>query len=715
MQIIFILISLLFSSSVLASTLPSPWSSGVKQAFGTAYNPSSKLWFTVGHGILTEVYWPTVDTAQLRDQQFLVTDGKSFLFEERKNAHTQVEWIEKGVPAFRIINKDPEGRFQIERVIFTDPNRDSLIQKIKITKYVPGLQFFLLHNPSAQNTPLGNSGFASLHDFPGMGLFAWQDNQAQAVAASVPFRKVSAGFYGSTDGYQDLVRDFHMDFEYKNADHGDVVLMGWLQLPEEVGVDTFDLVLSFSSNLESAYKTAQATLYSDTNFILNKYKKEWQQYQNSILNLEPFSLDGGNLFRASVALLKSMEDKTHPGGIIASPTIPWGEHVEDWNAGFAQGGSRKDLKAGYHLIWPRDLYQMATAFLAIEDTKTAKAALDFLKNTQIQSQAGDWEYGFRKHSKEGSWFQNTWLSGEPFWGGLQLDQVALPIVLAYRLWKADEVSASSVWEMVKKAADFIQAFGPWTPMERWEEAFGASPSTIAAELAGLFKASEFAQSVGDFERAKRYQATAQAWNSKEGDNLNTWTFTRSGSFQFGNYFIRIAGAGSWDEIWDPNGEYTFWIGNGGGRHREKDILDGGFLELVRLGVRPAQDPLIEESVLVYDQHIKVDLKGIGPGYYRYTGDQYNYDDTSGKQTHGMLWPLLTGERGHYALGLGKPVDPYIAAMEKMATPSHMLPEQVWDGGDFQGMPTGAATPLGWAHAEYIKLLRSKADQKIFGQ
>ncbi|MBI3534556.1 MAG: hypothetical protein HY072_03590, partial [Deltaproteobacteria bacterium] len=392
-----------------------------------------------------------------------------------------------------------------------------------------------------------------------------------------------------------------------------------------------------------------------------------------------------------------------------------GEHVEDWNSELVQGSSRKDLKAGYHVIWPRDLYQMATSFLAIDDTKTAKSALDFLKNTQIKSQSGDWEYGFRKHSKEGSWFQNTWSNGESFWGGLQLDQVALPIVLAHQLWLSGEISATDVWEMVRKAADFIQAFGPWTPMERWEEAFGASPSTIAAEIAGLYKASEFAQSVGDFERAKQYQATAQAWNSKEGDNISTWTFTHTGFFDSGNYFIRIAGAGDWNEIWDPNGEYTFWIKNGGGMHREKDILDGGFLELVRLGVRKAEDPLIRESVSIYDRYLKVDLKGIGPGYYRYTGDQYNYDDTSGKQTHGMLWPLLTGERGHYALSLGQQVDPYIYAMEKMATPTHMLPEQVWDGGDFQGLPTGAATPLGWAHAEYIKLLRAKADRKTSGQ
>ena len=80
---------------------------------------------------------------------------------------------------------------------------------------------------------------------------------------------------------------------------------------------------------------------------------------------------------------------------------------------------------------------------------------------------------------------------------------------------------------------------------------------------------------------------------------------------------------------------------------------------------------------------------------------------------------MTGERGHYELAAGGDPGPFIRAMEGFASPTGLLPEQVWDEPDrpevgmYLGRPTGAAMPLLWAHAEYVKLLRSAADGQVF--
>ena len=303
----------------------------------------------------------------------------------------------------------------------------------------------------------------------------------------------------------------------------------------------------------------------------------------------------------------------------------------------------------------------------------------------------------------------------------------MPVVLAYRLWKSEQLNLPEYWDMVRRAADFIADFGPWSPQERWEEIYGASPSTIAAEIAALWTAGEIAHAMGDDVRARRYRMTGDAWAAKPGDNVQTWLVTTTGGWGDHRYYTRVQGATFYDEVWNPDTEAEVNLGNGAGRWREKDVTDAGFLELVRFGVKPARDRAVAGSMPEIDETIRVDIAGIGPGFRRYLHDRYNYEELSGAQTPGMPWPLLTGERGHYelqralegrrrgraTLDADQAVAPFVAAMEKMATPSSMLPEQVWDFGDRAGQSTGSATPLGWSHGEYLKLLRSRMDQAVF--
>jgi glucoamylase len=421
----------------------------VKQFFGTSYEaydsnngysgnsstgPISHVWFTGAQGILTEIMWPSVDTPQVKESQFLVSDGSSFLFQEKTNSVTKVEWLAKGVPAYKITNSDSNGRFVIEKTIFTDPDRDTVIEHVRITRNIAGLQFYVLHKPAVENTPMGNSAQASLglaSDTLGgallpAGLYAWEDTSAQALIADIGFTQVSAGFEGASDGYQDLLQNNdHMTLHYKTATGGNVALTGQLNIPQTAGVTEFNIAMGFATTPLVASQIAQTSLNSGVSSLQSTYMNQWSAYQDTIFDLSGVSSDGGNLFRSSVALLKSSEDKTHAGAFVASPTIPWGAFQDDKNATPIVNGTRTHQTGGYHLVWPRDLYQMATTFLAIKDTKSAIASLNFLKSAQYGPGLGSWQFGFRTHDKNGSFPQNMWASGEPFWGGLQMDETAM--------------------------------------------------------------------------------------------------------------------------------------------------------------------------------------------------------------------------------------------------------------------------------------------------
>jgi glucoamylase len=692
------------------------WASGVKEIFGTAYEaydsrlkysdlsstaPLSKVWFTGSDKLLSEIYWPTLDAAQTRDTELLVSDGKSFLWNERAESSARVEWISKGVPGFHIIHIDSQKRFQIDKWIVTDPDRDAVIVKIKFTRFVDGLRLFVMHKPACHNTPMGDSARVETL-MKQKALVAWELDHAQALIADSDFTKASAYFIGPHDGYTDLAANFEVDHEYQSATNGNVGLLAEFAFPRAAGISETHLILGFAPSTDKALEVARESLAAGADKQFQKYLREWPEYLRTLTDLSPESEDNGALFWSSVALIKSMEDKSYEGAFVAAPVIPWGVHRLDWAD--ALKDNRSSQTGGYHLVWPRDLYQMATTLMAVGDFQGARAALNRLRSVQFGPASGNWEFGARKRSRDGSFPQNFWIDGTPYWDSLQLDEVAMPVILAYRLWRESQIEVAPYWNMVHRAADFIADFGPWSAQERWEESVGLSPSTIAAEISALWTAAEMAKAMNDPLRAERYASLARSWSSKPGDNIEAWTFTTTGSLGNGKYFLRI---------WDPESV-----------REQRNIMDGGFLELVRLGVRSALAPSLLESLPEYDETLRTNVPNFGPGFKRYIGDRYNQDEKTGKPSDGMLWPLLTGERGHYeieksrAQSMGAQPNrqastPFVLAMEAFATPTHMLPEQVWDAGDARGQPTGAATPLGWAHGEYIKLLRSQRDGKIF--
>jgi glucoamylase len=672
------------------------WSPSSKDGVGTAYSTASRVWFSLAKGIVTETYYPTIDRPQIRDAQFLITDGATFFHEEKRDLKTEVTRLEAETLGYRTSSADPKGRYSLVKEVISDPHQSCVLIHAKFTVGEPWrnkLQIYFLLAPHLEVAGWGNSArkieVAGRHV-----LLAWKNNTYLALGCSRGFRRSSCGYVGFSDGWQDLNDNFKMDWEFELAEDGNVAIIGELDLR---GSDEFTLGIAFGDNLHAATTILTQSLAIPFAQHRMRFIEQWQRICGTLERLQKATFDAGHLYRTSRNLLLAHEDKTFAGALIASASIPWGDAMGDDDLG------------GYHLVWTRDMVNSAMALLACGDKVTPLRALIYLACSQ---------------QADGGFPQNFWIDGTPYWKGIQLDEVAFPIMLAWRLWQADALQNFDPYPLVKAAACYLIDHGPVTQQERWEESSGFSPSTLAAAIAALTCAAHLARSRGEEQVAQFIEDHADFVES----HVEDWTVTTQGSLVPGieRHYIRIlpvaAGETSFPE--DPNlGTMTIANTPPGKQFQfpAKDIVDAGFLELVRYGIRKPGDALIEDSLRVVDALLKVDTPW-GPCWKRYNHDGYG-PQADGKPYRGWgvgrPWPLLTGERAHYELAAGRDVRSLIAAIENFSTNTGMLPEQIWDQPDipqawmYMGKPCGAAMPLMWAHAEYIKLLRSVRDKRVF--
>lgn len=678
--------------------IPPRWSRGAKDAVGTAYAVSDRVWYTIANGVITEVYYPTIDSPQVRDLQYLVSDGETFFHDERRHMQSQIDCVATAALGFRVTNSDPEGRYVIEKQIIGDPHLSCLLVHTRFNvapAWQGRLHLYVLCAPHLQIGGFHNNG--EVIDTRGRRfLMAYRGDVYMTIAAYAPFSRLSCGYVGVNDGWTDLAHNFRMDWTYDAALDGNIALTAEIDLSR--GTE-FTLGVGFGHTRHNAGSMVYQALSIPFETSLRNFISQWERTSKRFALLEKISEHDSTLFERSVNLLLTHEDKLYPGAMIASLSIPWGEDKGD-----------DDGLGGYHLVWTRDMVQSATALLAVGDTSTPLRALIYLAITQ---------------RADGGFYQNFWIDGRPYWTGLQLDEVSFPIILAWRLWKANALQRFDPYVTVQRACNFLMREGPATAQDRWEEAGGYSPSTLASNIAGLICAAEFFEDRGDKHTAEFVRTHADFLES----HVEKWTVTDQGSLVPGitRYYIRINPAVSspgscGDE--DPNVGVLVMANQPPGGPYEypaKDIVDAGFLELVRLGIRRPCDPLIEQSLKVIDAILKVDTP-FGPCWKRYNHDGYGQrDDGSSFDGWGVgrPWPLLTLERATYEFSAGRNIEPYLKAVKNFTTGVGMIPEQIWDAPDLPqahmcfGKATGAADPLLWAHAEYVKLLRSVADGKIF--
>lgn len=710
----------------------------------------SRVWFSIADGVLTETMYGLIHEAQIKQLRFAVMseDGLSI---EGQDTTTRTEYMHVDSagrplsPAYRIITTDEARHWEIVKEVFTDPDRNALILRVKITAFIGAVRPWLLLEPHMANTGVGDSGHAG-----NGGLYASEVGVHLALRPSAPFEAAGVGYVGVSDGLTTIRADGGLTRRYGDTDApGNIMLTGELPVIADDQTLTRDFVIGFGGSRAEAEAAADGALATGLDEVLARFNGQgdrigWEDYLASLTDLPRIaeqSTDGGKLAYASALMLKVQEDRTHAGALIASLSNPWGDTVD-----------ATESSTGYKAVWPRDFYQVAMALMALGDAETPVAAFRYLPQVQVRADTPG-------NTGATGWFlQKTHVDGQIEWVGVQLDQTAMPIMLGWKLWKAGRIDdaelAAMYARMIKPAADFLvdggkagllwndrQITPPWTQQERWEEQEGYSPSTTAAVIAGLTVAADIARASGDTASAARYQAAADDYASK----VEARMFTTAGEYGDGRYFLRL----SRNE--NPNDKLPLGENNGQPAMPEDRIIDGGFLELVRYGVRAADAPSIIASLPEYDDQtrearfrVRYDLNG-APGFRRYGNDGYGENAETGGNygvggmtpgQRGRVWPIFTGERGHYELAalLAQPSadqgwntaqlnlirQTYVRGMESFANDGLLLPEQVWDGvgnptphGYQPGQGTNSATPLAWTHAEYVKLLRSLADRAVW--
>lgn len=651
------------------------WAHAAKDMVGASLG-SSRLWFTIADGIVTEVYYPRIDIPQIKDLGFIVADDKGFWVELRRLGNYKVSLPFPGVPAVEIVHTHPRFTFTLQ--ICPMQNRDVLMIRYRLEGEADLKPYALLATRLGEDA---DNNLAAVFNHNGRTvLCAEQGPFGLALAACGDegedvWQRCSVGEEAMSDGWQDFRQHGRMTWEYDSAGPGTTSLLG--ELPSRA-----TLALGLATSMDAAATLAISGLMEKFSRVWDQQSSAWQTWLGNCM----FSGSSGKLreqLMLSAMVLKVHQDRTYCGAAVASLSIPWGESSQS--------------RSGYHLVWSRDLVETAGAMVAMGAYGDAREVLRYLIATQ---------------QEDGHWLQNQWLGGSPFWQGIQLDETAFPVILASALQAHDALGDIPIRDMVRRALRFIAREGPTTGQDRWEENTGVNTFTLAITIAALVEGSTFL----DDEARDFALLLADNWNAR----IDEWTYVQDTALAqqlgIGGYYIRTAPEDAL--VHDGAQSEHILIKN---RACDPDMpadqqIATDFLQLVRYGLRRAIDPRILDSLKAVDQRLKTETPN-GPLWHRYNGDGYGeHDDGSpfDGTGRGRGWPLLAGERGHYALAAGEDPMPYLETMAAMSGKAGLMPEQVWDSAAIperdleSGKPSGSAMPLVWAHSEFIKLYYSRA-------
>jgi glucoamylase len=674
------------------------WTTGNKDGVGTAPGAKSRVWFTLARGVVTEVFYPAVDSPNIRRLSVIVVAGDRIFIDGTSHQYA-VRSLRRWAPGYEVTSVVPFDGLQLQKTIITDTGRAVLLQRTRLLggDSIPrSARLFVVLEPHLDNSGDANDAWAG--EYKGThALLARGARTALALLCSRPLAMGTSAFVGADDAVADIRAHGELTCRRGSAVRGNV------QLAAEVILDDareLVLALGFGASADHAAQQARASLHGTFEAARRRYVSGWRRNRVHAGQLaNDHSRRVKRVFEASVVAIRAHRDKESTGAVIASMAIPWGDAHGHHRAG------------GYHLVWPRDLVESAGALLSVGRDADARRTLLYLMSTQ---------------EADGGWPQNMWLDGTASSRGVQLDEVSLPILLARMLQRHGALGELDPWPMVRAAIGFIVRAGPVTPEDRWEEEGGYSAYTIAAEVAALIAASTFAHDANEDALARYLCETADEWV----DSLDAWTYVRGTAlaerYDVDGYYVRLTppaavGQGRRATLGTPLRLFNQRCADVSLPF--EDVVSPDALALVRFGLRDANDPRIRNTVAVIDAELKTVTKR-GPAWHRYTRDGYGERPDGTPHVGwgvGRAWPLLTGERGHYELQRGRAdrAKRLLHIMAAQANENGMLPEQIWDAADiparwlFNGRPTGSASPLVWAHAEFLKLHRSIGDGHVF--
>jgi glucoamylase len=632
------------------------WAPAFKQAIGTAFeenSAASPVWFTVSEGVLSEVFYPHPDQAQVGELEFIVTDGHSFLSEQKRDTLSlnrdmppEVTLADDGM-SVHISGMDRLGLYSFEQTLVTDPDSPSVRIHTKFKWNQLGLKLYFVFKPTVKNTAYNNFGYTT-ND----GLFATDLSPNPIfvhLASSIPWQTTSAGYVGFSDGWQDLSKNFVLTQNWRQVGPGHIAITGQIPIGDE-NYSTVDLALSFGKSEIEALTYAQISLRKPFDQIQNLYETGWISYLERLrAKIKDFNfLKSSSFARRSAQIIKMHEDKLNPGAIVSSLSKP----------GNPNTSRAIDETFGYHRISPRDLYYSALALLAAGDVQTPISVLKYLIKTQ---------------RKDGSWPQSFWVDGTPLTSEKpSMDLVAYPILLAGQLQKRGIYQLNhEELEMVRKAAAFILSHGPATPQDQWQEEGGLIPKILALEVAAL-------RVTRDLTHDSSVDLLATDWNVA----IEKWTLNQN------LYYLP---------------------------QRQNSSVDGGFLELVRMGLREADDPRIQATLNLYEDpksnlvNESIDNRH-GKIYRRIPATPLDKNRSDG------FWPVLAAERGQYSVARKdfESAEKQLLLLEQSATVQGLIPERLISP-PFSSLHVGlgVACPTVWAHSEDILLHRSIEEGMIF--
>jgi glucoamylase len=632
------------------------WSSSDKDFVTTALG-GSRLWATVGHGIINEIYWPSTGQPQIRDFGFYLV-GEDRWVDLKRVRNYRLSTPGPFLPALTVTHQGDD--YQLVLEILPAPERDVLLVRFSLTG---PYRLAVILAPHLASTGRNNSAWVE----QSVG-YARHGDFCVCLTADTPLRRLSCGYVGTSDGWQDLNRHGDLTYGFTRAPNGTVALSA--QAAGTTGV----LALGFAGSARGAFTRSHTALAIAFELLREEFLQDWSDWGNRLQLPRPDATVGDEGL-LSAMILKTHEDRAYPGAVVASLSVPWGNST--------------DTLGGYHLVWPRDATLTAFALLAANQSADARHIAAHLAATQ---------------QADGRWPQNYFPTGEPYWVGVQLDEAAFPVLLAAKKREIGRADLPGIADMVRAAVGFIARTGPCSPQDRWEENPGVSPFTLAAAISALVAAAPW---LSDSEREYAY-SLADDWNER----LEGWCYVSDTELarQLGvsGYYVRLGTA-------DEDGALTGHVqlrNRSGEQILARALVSMDFSYLVRLGIRRARDQRVQDTIKVVDQVLKVDTPS-GALYHRYNDDGYGeYADGRPFDGAGIgrAWPLLTGERGHLAMQSGEDPISYLHTMCRCASSGGLLPEQVWDAaaipelGLEPGRPSGSAMPLLWTHAEFLKLL-----------
>jgi glucoamylase len=708
-----------------------------KDCVGTAANRSSRVWYTVADGELSDVYAPTIDNTDVKTLDPIVTGPGFTALQPRDMTYTVASLDGTGM-ACEVTAHDAAHDFNVITDFITDPSAEAVVMRFRLVPLPgapSGLHLYLRFNPllnghggggtdnagaesaTIVSTPAGPVPLSySTNSFTEAVNRSYATPIYAALEGSQPFAAVETGFTGSaTDGLTELDSSGALTSTAPDASDGNVV-----QTVELAGNDE-TVALGLGSTEHRALSAAQSASAAPFPSTYAAYQGGWRGYDSGLRAPQSFGHVDAAQVRAyylSANVLKAGEDKTFAGATAASLASPWGQAVP---AGQTESDGLAPYFGSYREVFPRDAYETFTGFLVDGDLATARQMVRYwFADLQLPN---------------GSFPRNGLLNGAaaPDTGGLQLDETADPILAA---WQAGMAGNRSLYvNHIRPAADFLVANGPADGVERWEEQTGFSPSTMADEVAGLVAAAAIARVQGDTASERLFDATADNFRRL----ILATTVTSNGPLSSSPYFIRVSKNG------DPNSAYSYTLGNGDPTsYDQRSVVDQGFLELVRLGELPASDPLITNSLAVTSAAIGVSTPS-GTGIMRYNGDGYGdceesvFSDCSANgvpwatndEGTGHPWPVLSGENAEYQVlaGNSPAANADLSFMLNSASGIGLVPEQVWNYPDVPASPygsdpttasigftdgqaDGSAAPLTWAQAQLLRLIADMASGSL---